>query len=73
MNNQLDLAWFEHRNSDEMIDFIMKLTADKPMCIGTVDDGGDCHILIFSDKPFSQEEAIRFVKAEGIKVLDNTE
>ena len=64
MTNQLNLAMFDHRQHDEMIEFITELTAAKPMCIGMADDECDTYVLVYGEKPFSQDEAESFFKTQ---------
>jgi len=47
MKNQLDLAFFDHREHDEMVEFIVELTAEQSMHITYGDEGSDSYVLVF--------------------------
>lgn len=53
----VDIVWFDWKESEQLVQFIQDMTAKTPMCFRQVKTGEDSFVLVFSERPVSQQEA----------------
>ena len=53
----VDIVWFDWREVEPLLKFIEDKTATTPMCFRRAETGEDNYVLVFSERPVSQQEA----------------